>query len=40
MARFYFDTRDDDQLFPDDEGMDLDGGLACGRSHRGIRHID
>jgi hypothetical protein len=32
MARFYFDTRDDDRLFPDDEGTELAGGLAAARN--------
>ena len=31
MARFYFDMRDDDRLFPDDEGTELDGGLVAAR---------
>jgi len=31
MARFYFDTRDDDRFFPDGEGSELDGGLVAAR---------
>ena len=31
MARFYFYMRDDDRLFPDDEGTELDGGLVAAR---------
>jgi hypothetical protein len=31
MARFYFDTRDDDRLFLDGEGTELEGGLAAAR---------
>jgi hypothetical protein len=31
MALYYFDTRDDDQFYPDDQGTDLDGGLAAAR---------
>jgi hypothetical protein len=31
MALYYFDTRDDDQFYPDDQGTELDGGLAAAR---------
>jgi hypothetical protein len=31
MERFYFDTRDDDRLFSDPEGTELEGGLAAAR---------
>jgi hypothetical protein len=29
MKRFYFDMRDDDQFYPDDEGTELDGLVAA-----------
>ena len=31
MARFYFDTRDDDRFFPDGEGSELEGGITAAR---------
>jgi hypothetical protein len=31
MALYHFDTRDDDQFYPDDQGMELDGGLSAAR---------
>jgi hypothetical protein len=31
MALYYFDTRDDDRLYPDDQGTELDGGLGAAR---------
>ena len=31
MAVYYFDMRDDNQFYPDDQGTELDGGLAAAR---------
>lgn len=32
MALYYFDVRDNDRLFPDDEGTRLAGGLNAARA--------
>jgi hypothetical protein len=31
MALYYFDTRDDEQFYPDNRGTELDGELAAAR---------
>jgi hypothetical protein len=31
MAVYYFDMRDNDQFYPDNQGTELDGGLAAAR---------
>ena len=31
MALYYFDMRDDDQFYPDEQGTELGGGLAAAR---------
>ena len=31
MAVYYFDMRDDNQFYPDDQGTELDGRLAAAR---------
>jgi hypothetical protein len=31
MALYHFDMRDDDRFYPDDQGTELDGGIAAAR---------
>ena len=31
MAVYFFNMRDDDQFYPDNQGTELDGGLAAAR---------
>jgi hypothetical protein len=31
MALYHFDMRDDDQFYPDDQGTELEGGIAAAR---------
>lgn len=40
MALYYFDVRDNDRLFPDDEGTRLAGGLNAARAEAFVALAD